>query len=423
MRADPQELVAHAPGEKRRGGIPLCIIQASAARCMKGRAGVGGVKEHVGVENQQLLFFHDSVECVTVVNVDQMPAAVPRWKRRQGLGPFLCGVGRKHATESGLDQSRHRGPPPGSLLPQALHDRIINIEGRLHMGSHTIPQKVVFETVAEEVFRHYGRVWKPRTAKVNRSYLRNQILPWFRNRPVSDITRSEVQRWFASLHATPAAANRSLPVLSVILQQAEIHGHRRDDTNPCTGLRRYREQGRMRFLTVDEIRRLGTAVTGQEASMPLPAAAVHLLLLTGCRQGEVRTLRWQDYREGHLFLRDSKTGPRTVWLSSASRSVLDRLPRTSSWVFPSLKNDGPLSAETLHRCWRALRTAAGLDDVRLHDLRHSYASFALRQGETLLTIGRLLGHRDPATTLKYTHFADGLLREAVETVGFALEVA
>lgn len=292
-----------------------------------------------------------------------------------------------------------------------------------HTTSPTPATSTHFETVAEEVFRRYGRVWKPRTAKVNRSYLRNQILPWFRNRPVADITRSEVQRWFASLHATPAAANRSLPILSVILKQAEIYGHRRDDTNPCSGLRRYREQGRMRFLTVDEIRRLGTAVTGQEASMPLPAAAVHLLLLTGCRQGEIRTLRWQDYREGHLFLRDSKTGPRTVWLSSAARSVLDRLTRTSSWVFPSLKNDGPLSAETLHRCWRALRTAAGLHDVRLHDLRHSYASFALRQGETVLTIGCLLGHRDPATTLKYTHFADGLLHEAVETVGAALEVS
>ena len=79
-----------------------------------------------------------------------------------------------------------------------------------------------------------------------------------------------------------------------------------------------------------------------------------------------------------------------------------------------------MSAETLYRCWRALRTAAGLPDVRLHDLRHSYASFALRQGESVLTIGRLLGHRDPSTTLKYTHFADAMAREAVESVGTAL---
>ena len=386
------------------------------------------MQEHVGIENQQLPFFHCSVECITVVNVDQMPAAVPLRQWRQGIrlfsGNFRWG---EHASEPGLHQSGNRGPSPCCLFLQALQDRIINVESRLHMGNHTtlrkeLMKRPLFETVAEEVFRRYGRVWKPRTAKVNRSYLRNQILPWFRLRPVADITRGEVQRWFASLHATPAAANRSLPVLSVILQQAEIYGHRQDDTNPCTRLRRYREQGRMRFLTVDELRRLGTAITMQAVSMPVPAAAVRLLLLTGCRQGEVRRLRWQDYREGHLFLRDSKTGPRTVWLSSAARSVLDRLPQTASWVLPSLTSDSPLSAETLYRCWRALRTAAGLHDVRLHDLRHSYASFALRQGETVLTIGRLLGHRDPATTLKYTHFADGMLRDAVETVSAALEV-
>ena len=282
-------------------------------------------------------------------------------------------------------------------------------------------EKTPFETVAEEVFRRYGRTWKPRTVTVNRAYLRNQIMPWFRGRPIADITRREVQRWFAALHATPAAANRSLPILSSILRQAEIYGHRSEDSNPCVGLRRYRRRSRERFLTVGETRRLGTALAAQEAVTPLPAAVVRLLLLTGCRQSEVRTLQWQDYREGHLFLRDSKTGPRTVWLSSPARSVLDRLLRTDRWLFPASKGVGPMRTETLYACWRIVRTAAGLPDVRLHDLRHSYASFALRQGETVLTIGRLLGHSDPATTLKYTHFADAMVHEAVEAVGAALE--
>ena len=282
-------------------------------------------------------------------------------------------------------------------------------------------EKTPFETVAEEVFHRYGRTWKPRTVTVNRSYLRNQIMPWFRERPIADITRREVQRWFAALHATPAAANRSLPILSSILRQAEIYGHRLEDSNPCAGLRRYRRRSRERFLTVGETRRLGTALAAQEAVTPLPAAVVRLLLLTGCRQSEVRTLQWQDYREGHLFLRDSKTGPRTVWLSSPARSVLDRLLRTDRWLFPASKGVGPMRTETLYACWRIVRTEAGLPDVRLHDLRHSYASFALRQGETVLTIGRLLGHSDPATTLKYTHFADAMVHEAVEAVGAALE--
>ena len=281
-------------------------------------------------------------------------------------------------------------------------------------------RKPTFESVAEEVFRRYGRTWKPRTLAVNRVYLRNQIMPWFQGRPIADITRREVQRWFAALHATPAAANRSLPILSLILRQAEIHGYRAEDSNPCSGLRRYRRRSRERFLTVGETRRLGAALAARESVTPLPVAVVRLLLLTGCRQSEIRTLQWQDYREGHLFLRDSKTGPRTVWLSSAARPVLDRLPRTDRWLFPASRGIGPMRTETLYGCWRVLCAAANLPDVRLHDLRHSYASFALQQGESVSTIGRLLGHRDPTTTLRYTHFADALAREAVETVGAAL---
>ena len=284
------------------------------------------------------------------------------------------------------------------------------------LGDEPLP----FEVVAEEVFQRYGQRWKPSTAIVNRSYLRTQILPWFRGRSITSITRRDVEAWLISLHATPAAADRSLPVLSVIMRQAELYGYRPSDTNPCTGVRRYRRRGRERFLTFEELRRFGEMLAQQEACAPLPAAVVHLLLLTGCRQSEVRTLRWPEYREGHLFLSDSKTGPRTVWLSSVARRVLDGLPRTSSWAFPSPKGDGPLSTETLYSWWRSVRVAAGLPDVRLHDLRHSYASFALRQGETVLTIGRLLGHRDPATTLKYTHFADALAHHAVARVGAAL---
>ena len=282
-------------------------------------------------------------------------------------------------------------------------------------------RETVFETVAEEAFRHYARVWKPGTLAVNRVYLRMQILPSFGSRPITGITRTDVQRWFASLHTTPAAADRSLPILSVILRHAEIHGHRPEGSNPCTGIRRYRRQGRERFLTVDEYRRLGAALAARESAAPLPAAIVRLLLLTGCRQGEIRTLHWKDYRAGHLFLRDGKTGPRTVWLSSPARRVLDRVTRTGLWIFPARNGGGPMTTEALYGFWRTLRTAADLPGVRLHDLRHSYASFALRQGETVLAIGRLLGHRDPATTLKYIHFADAMAREAVQTVGTILE--
>ena len=278
-----------------------------------------------------------------------------------------------------------------------------------------------FETVGDEVFRRYARNWKPSTLNVNRGYYRNNILPWFEGRPIVDITAHDVRRWFASLHETPAAADRSAPILSVIMRQAEVYGYRPEGTNPCKGAKRYRRQGRERFLSTAEIRRLGEVLARHEADRPQAVAIIRLLLLTGCRKSEIVTLQWRFYREGKLFLPDGKSGPRTVWLSSAARAILDGLPRRTAWVFPSPRTDSCLNVVTVGPVWHRMRAEADLCDVRLHDLRHSYASMALAQGETVLTIGRLLGHRNPATTLKYIHLSDAMVREAVDTVGAALE--
>ena len=256
---------------------------------------------------------------------------------------------------------------------------------------------------------------------MNRGYLRRQILPHFAGRQVADIDSRDVANWFASLRATPVAADRSMPVLSVIMREAEAMGLRPEGSNPCKGIRRYRREGRERFLSDDEIRRLSTALTAHEGRHPGQVAVVRLLLLTGCRKGEILTLRWSDYREGHLFLRDSKTGPRTVWLSEPARDILDAVKRKGSWVFPACRTPGPQGNNWLDRFWGKLRAEAKLDDVRLHDLRHTHASIALREGETVLAIGRLLGHASPETTLKYTHLSDAMTMEAAETVGAVLE--
>ena len=278
-----------------------------------------------------------------------------------------------------------------------------------------------FEIVAENVFQLYSRVWKPQTLLVNRSYLRRQILPSFTGRHIADITRQDVQRWFASLRATPVSADRSMPVLSVILREAELLGYRPEGSNPCWGIRRYRRKGRERFLSDDEIARVAAALSSHETEWPLETAAIRLLMLTGCRKGEVVTLRWTDYRDGHLFLRDSKTGPRTVWLSRAAREVIERIPGTSAWMFPLGQANRPRPRTWLLKFWWQVRGRLDLPDVRLHDLRHTYATFALRHGESVLSIGRLLGHNSPETTLKYTHAADAMVREAAELVGTALK--
>ena len=272
----------------------------------------------------------------------------------------------------------------------------------------------LFEAVAEEVFTRYGRRWKPRTLAVNRRYLRSQILPFFAGRPVAEIDREEVQRWFRSLHATPAAANRSAPILSVIMQQAEAWGLRPETGNPCKGIRRYRQKRCERFLSPEEYRRLGTVLDRHEARQPFRVAALRLLLLTGCRKSEIVTLEWRFYRDGRLYLADSKTGPRTVWLCAAVREILDGLPRSSRFVFPIAGWTTPWS--WLDAFWMQLRAEAGLEDLRLHDTRHSYASMALSSGETIRTVGRLLGHDNAATTLKYAHLSDATVRETVEAL-------
>ena len=239
------------------------------------------------------------------------------------------------------------------------------------------PPDTAFEAVGDEVFRRYARNWKPSTLKVNQGYYRNHILPRFEGRPIADITAHDVRRWFASLHETPVAADRSAPILSVIMRQAEVYGYRPDGTNPCAGIKRNRRRGRERFLSTAEIRRLGEVLARHEADHPQAAAIIRLLLLTGCRKGEIVTLKWSFYREGKLFLPDSKSGPRTVWLSSAARAILDGLPRKTTWIFPSPRTDGFLTAAAVGLVWYRVRAEAGLADVRLHDLRHSCAVLPL----------------------------------------------
>ena len=224
------------------------------------------------------------------------------------------------------------------------------------------------------------------------------------------------------LRSTPVAADRPAPVLSVILRQAEVYGYRPEGSNPCTGIRRYRRRNRERFLNDDEIRRLSHVLDEKRAHQPLLAAIVRLLLLTGCRKSEILALKWSDYREGRLCLSDSKTGPRTVWLSSPARTLIDGLPRRGRWMFPLPQEQGHLSEGTRHRFWCHVRSEATIEDVRCHDLRHTYASVALAHGETIVTTGKLLGHNDPATTLKYTHLADVSVHEAAEALVSVLGV-
>ena len=322
---------------------------------------------------------------------------------------------------------QHRGQRVWNIVGDAnatsvadARTRAASMLSAIRFGTDAPGDSPPFESVADAVFRRYAQVWKPQTLYVNRSYYRCTLLPRFAGQSIADIDRQDVERWFASLRATPVSADRSMPVLSVILTEAERMGHRPEGSNPCRGIRRYRRKGRERSLSDAEIRRLAETLSAHEAERALQVAAVRLLLLTGCRRSEVLTLRWSDYRASRLFLRDSKSGPRTVWLSGAARNVLDAVERSGAWVFPAPRGSGPAGPMWLRHFWHRVRVEADLPEVRLHDLRHAHATFALRHGESILAIARLLGHRTPVTTLKYTHLADSMVREAAETVAAAL---
>ena len=153
---------------------------------------------------------------------------------------------------------------------------------------------------------------------------------------------------------------------------------------------------------------------------PSAIAAIRLLMLTGCRKGEVLALRWTgvDLDAGELRLPDAKSGPRAVQLPPPAVRLLEGLPRRagSPWVFPGRAADGLCSESALDNAWRAVREAAKLEDVRIHDLRHSFASRALALGETLPVIGKLLGHSDIETTARYAHLAQHSIHETAERV-------
>ena len=322
----------------------------------------------------------------------QIDALKPRKKTFDVRDTELKGFGvriRCSGIKRYFVQSQHEGTRTWRIIEDAsgmtleearCHAR--SVLASLHNGEEIIAatnEETRFGVVAEKLFEACERHWKVGTRKANRSYLKNQILPWFRNMQVAGITERDVKQWHASLHATPFAADRSAPVLSVILRQAEVYGYRPEGSNPCVGIRRYRRRGRERFLSPEEMQRLGAVLSRHEPDHPLEAATIRLLLLTGCRRGEIVNLQWREVGKDILELMDSKTGPRTVFLSPKAKAVIERQPRPDSpWVFPSPSNrEKPRFVESVDRLWRMVRKQAGIEDVRLHDLRHSVASQAV----------------------------------------------
>lgn len=261
------------------------------------------------------------------------------------------------------------------------------------------------------------------TAREYRRSIELFINPVLGRASVPEITRSDIAELHHSLRQIPYQANRTLGVLSKMFNLAELWGLRPDGSNPSRHVKKYPEEKRERFLAPDELARLEQALNEIEAegSETVSAiAAIRLLILTGCRLGEILTSKWEYIDGGTIRLPASKTGKRAVFLGTAAEEVLDGIQ-----VLPDnpyvITGKMPGSHLTdLQHPWQRIRRRAGLEDVRIHDLRHSFASGALALGEGLPMIGKLLGHTQVQTTARYAHLAADPVKFAADRVSSSL---
>ena len=278
---------------------------------------------------------------------------------------------------------------------------------------------------------------KPSTIATDKGRIERHIKPLLGQKHVKDVTSNDVRRFMKAVADGKTAidektgprgrarvvggkgtATRTVGLLGGVFSFAVAEGIRQD--NPVRGVKRFPDQKGKRYLTPDELRRLGAVLSQAEADGESPQAitALRLLILTGCRKSEILALRWDevDFDSSCLRLSDSKTGEKSVPIGAAALEVLAMAQRVSGnpyVIFGSLEGRHLVG---LPKMWNRIRAKAGLGDVRLHDLRHSFASVGAGAGMGLQIVGALLGHRDPKTTAQYAHIADSPAKVAADSI-------
>jgi integrase len=261
------------------------------------------------------------------------------------------------------------------------------------------------------------------TRKGYQSYIETAIKPRLGSRKINDLTRADVVAFHHDLRQRPYTANRAVAMLSKMFNLAEDWGLRREGSNPARRIRKFREEEKKRYLADDEQARLGQALadaleTGEETEHAV--AAISLLMLTGCRLGEILTLKWDHVTPYHLELPDSKTGRRRIPLPREAHEIITSLPRMHGNPYVILGETAEGHLVNLQKPWLRIRAAAGLEDVRMHDLRHTYASVAVMSGIDPFLLKEIMGHKNLQTTLRYAHFADDAVQRAAGSVASRL---
>jgi integrase len=362
---------------------------------------------------------------------------------------YRAGAGR------GAPVRRYTIAAVGKITPERARARAKVILGAVAHGHDPANQKAaergtptVAELADQFMADHVRAKRKAGTAGCYLDILDRIVKPAVGTTKADKLTRLQVGRLHSSLADTPFQANRVLAVVGSMYAFGGRTGIVPESTNPARGIDRFKENRRERFLTGEELERLGSAIREAETNgipwsvdesrpnakhvprakrstriAPSAAAALRLLLFTGCRLREILNLRWEcvDFERGCLFLSDSKSGRKTVILNAPALAVLNALERVGPYVVPG--DDPAQPRHDLKRPWDAVTKHAGLVGVRLHDLRHTYASFGAGGGLGLLIIGRLLGHAQATTTARYAHLDNDPLRRASEAIAGRIAAA
>jgi integrase len=386
--------------------------------------------------------FYDSE--LTGFGVKAMPSGALSW-----IVEYRPGEGGR-----GVAKRRMVIGTPATLTPEKAREAAEKLLASVKLGADPAAERgaarkaeTVDELLDSFIEKHLEPKRKAGTIRLNTGYIKNHIRPALGKKKANAVTHSDVDRLHRKIGETHSVtANRVVALIGTIYAFGlKTKVLPKGAENPAVGIEHFDEKLRQRYLTEKELHRLGDAIREAETigvpwepdptkkikHAPKPenrrakidqhaAAAIRLLLFTGCRLMEILNLRWAEYDAGRglLFLPDSKTGQKTVVLSAPAIAILDALPRVGAYVVASetagTKDEKPRA--DLNRPWRAVRKRAGIEDVRIDDLRHSFASVGAGSGLGLPIIGNLLGHTQTSTTQRYAHVAVDPAKRAADII-------